>query len=122
MKGNLKVVTGMFLLAGLFAGCESTEMNKRNQHRVENMQGTMDILASNEADRAERLGQTVDELEKKHQLDLARTAENSQKLKNWVQEDFDNWEQQWPLIRKQIKTELAGHPENLEPTLIEVLD
>ena len=122
MKGNWNVGVGMLLLAGLLAGCESTGMEKRNQRRLENMRGFIDILARNEADRAERLGRTLDELERRPQLDSVRTAENLQKLKSWIGDDFDNWEQKQPVIYRHISNELAGDPANLGSTLLDVLD
>ena len=122
MKGDLAVVIGVFLSVGVLTGCGSTEMQKGTQHRVANMHKFMVILAGMEEGRGEKLGRSLDELESRHRRDVVQTGENPQKLKSRIEDDFANWEQQRPVLCRYIIKELAGHPEKIEMSVLEVLD
>ena len=122
MRGCFRFGVGVFLLVVLLAGCESTVMQKRNQRRLENIQRTIDMLAQNEVDRPAKLVQFIEDIESKHQLDLFHCAENQKKLKSWIEEDFEDWERQRPIICQYIRDELAGDWASFDRTWPDILD
>jgi len=103
-------------------GCQSREMQVRHRRRADNIRRTSKILANMEVGRDEKLGQTLDYLERHHQRDLALTAENGEKIRLWSREEIDNWERQKPVIQKRAQEALEGDLPEARRTLPYVLD
>jgi hypothetical protein len=122
MKGNCEVVVGMLFVSGMLVGCESPEMQKRNQRRLENMQRVTDMLARDEAGRPAKLRRSFDYLESRHQLDLVQCAKSQEKLRILIEEDFEYWERQQPIMYQRIDDEMSGDWESFNRTWPNVLD
>jgi len=119
-------VRGFGLLVAIamasLVGCENPAMQKRTARREKSLQQTASLLAECEADLAERLGRTLDELRERHERDVARTRENPSRIQRRLQDDADRWQARQPVHRNRIRDELKGDPANIERTLPKVLD
>ncbi|UCD28130.1 MAG: hypothetical protein JSV03_13695 [Planctomycetota bacterium] len=117
---NLSILT--LFLAVLLVGCQSPELQKRNQRRVDNIHETCALLAEGDTGRMEKMTRTLNYFDRHYQVDLVRSRENLAMIPKWIQDDFDNWKEREPIIRRDIREGLTGNMANFNKTLPVILD
>lgn len=104
------------LLLGAAAGCETPAARERLAMRENNLQATAHMLEEIENRHSEQLQGTVRFLEKQHQRDIRETNANRDRVENWIQADFDHWEEVEPLYKKGFERLMQGDERNIERT------
>ncbi len=104
------------LLLAVVAGCESPEADQRIAMREGNLRKTANLLEKIEREHPEQLRGTVRLLEKWHQRDIRESNANSDRVENWINADFDHWEQVAPLYKQEFEDRMQGDERSIERT------
>jgi hypothetical protein len=116
------IIFGLIAAGVALSGCESPALKERFARRERNLDYTFRILADMEERRDGNLDHTGRLLAGMHDRDVANSRENPDRLRRWIQADFDRWDRNLPGHEKRFDRLMAGDPANIERTLPIVID
>lgn len=103
------------------SGCEDPAHQQRITQREENLRWTLKTLEEIEGRREENLAGTMDLAGEDFREHVIRSLENPDKVADWMEQDFDRFEERQPIYQKEIQDQLDGDPDNIKKTLPDVI-
>lgn len=117
-------LTGVSLIlpAWLLVGCQDPAFQENVDHREANLRRTAADLSALETGRVAKMQATIDLLADQHERDIANNRQNPAVIRQWWDDDLQQWEEAKPVHRQRIAEQLEGDPANIKRTLPEIVD